>query len=237
MHKDKDGTIKTNWVGWDNKDKCPLCGSEGKDIANIWKKGHNRRHGIILETGLSYCEKCFVTPECEEHWKKWWAEQWQKQEEQCEENWEKYGVYTNVGGYYGVPSFHFGYAKTEEGLKPYLQVYPDCPRYKLEREVFKIRNQYEKIGSNECLNKIKELVQDANVDADYKINIIKGVNDFLNSMEEWKKEQKPCLYCGEPAFTYYCKKIWYPQPNENGETFAAVCQMCDKNKPLNDGRR
>ena len=116
-----DGTIRSTWSGWADKDKCPLCEREGEGIANVWKKGHRRGNGIILETGLSYCKDCAFTPACEEHWKKWWAEQWREEQQRCEENWEKYGVYTNVGGRYGMPSFYFGYAKTPEGLLPYLR--------------------------------------------------------------------------------------------------------------------
>lgn len=230
-------TIRTNWVGWNNEDKCPLCKREGKGIANIWKKGHSRSNGIILESGISYCEECAYTPECESHWKKWWKEKWQKQEQRCEENWEKYGVYTNVGGTYTPVSFYFGYAKTPEGLKPYLQVYPDCPKYKLERDVVAIMHKCDNLGSEDCRKLILELTNNAKVDQALKDIIITRTNQSLDSMDAWKKEQKKCAYCDNMALTYYCKKVWYKEPNEQEETFGVVCETCDKTRPLDDGRK
>lgn len=114
MEMTKDGTIRTAWSGWADADKCPLCEREGPGIANIYRKGHRRGNGIMLETGLSYCEDCYKKPECEIHWQKWWAEEWKSQEQVCEDNWQKHGIYGNCGGYYGIPSMHFGYAKTDK---------------------------------------------------------------------------------------------------------------------------
>lgn len=62
--------ISSNWVNWANENRCPLCDREGDNIANVWKKGHLRSSGIMLEWGLSYCKDCAKTQESENHWKK-----------------------------------------------------------------------------------------------------------------------------------------------------------------------
>lgn len=171
--------IKTDWDSWANTDKCPLCGEEGEKIANVYKKGHCRANGIILETGLSYCKKCSKTPECETHWNNWWAEQWKKQEEFCEDNWEKYGVYTNVVGWLSVPSTYFGYVKTEDGLKPYRIVYPNCPRIKLEKLLATILYDSKKLGVNECKRKAIDLLKNSATDQKYKDSVETKINEFL----------------------------------------------------------
>jgi hypothetical protein len=178
-----EGMIRSTWENWISADKCPLCQREGKDIANVWKKGHCRADGIILETGLAYCKECVDTEAAEEHWKKWWVEQWKEEEKRCEENWAKDGVYTNVGGYFHIPSFYFGYAKTADGLKPYLEVYPDCPRYKLERELMAVRRQFRKTDPDECKKKMVELVESAN--PEHKDEIIASINSFFEVIKRW----------------------------------------------------
>lgn len=187
--------IRTDWVGWDNKDVCPLCKKEGKNIANVYKKGHARKNGAMLESGISYCEDCADTPECEEHWNNWWQSQLNEQEDACEKNWREHGVYTNIGGHFGAPSFYFGYAKTPYGLERYLDVYPDCPRYKLETDVKLLhRNCSKNEDIEECRKKVAEVVRLSDADDKYKAGVIEHTEYFFKFIKEYwdaiaKKEE------------------------------------------------
>jgi len=115
-------------------DECPLCHKQGEGIAKNYKKGHYRADGIVLESGLSYCDECIKTPECEVHWKQWWKDQWAKCEAKAEKNWQEHGVYTNVGGSDG-PSRYFGYVKLKDGrLRPYRYEHPENNRDVFDRD-------------------------------------------------------------------------------------------------------
>lgn len=185
-------TIKSVWGGWANSDKCPLCRKEGKDIACNWKKGHTRANGIMLESGISYCNECIGTKECEEHWKKWWQDQWKKCEKSAEENWKNYGVYTNVGGGMIGPSRHFAYAKDAEGnLRPYSQVFPNCPKDKIEEKLKNYLYRNYDINSEQKILEIDKMISEAvNLDLEYKKLLHQKVLEEIKRTEEYKKKEK-----------------------------------------------
>jgi hypothetical protein len=163
-----------------------MCGRTGKGIANHYKKGHTRRNGLHLESGVCYCEECFNSPECEEHFKKAWAEMWKNCEERAEENWEKYGVYTNVG-HNGGPSFYFGYTKLEDGtLAPYLSVYPDCPKYAFEKKLGELQYKMNPDYSN--VEEVKTTMRKAHTESEapdnFKDMALKDKLDFIDRLVE-----------------------------------------------------
>lgn len=183
-------TIKTDWINWCNKDKCPLCEKEGPGIACVYKKGHGRANGIMLEWGISYCTDCASTVECKKHWSKVWQEAWKESEQRAEDNWNKYGVYTNMGGSLSEVSYYFGYAKTEQGLVPYLSVYPKCSKYILERRL--VNTVYEldrKLNYVQCKERILKVAAESEADQDFKDKVVAKANAWLDGVKEWKDKK------------------------------------------------
>lgn len=172
-------TIRTIWCGWDNKDQCK---KEGKDIACVYKKGHKREF-VWLEWGLSYCEDCYKTKECEEHFQRVWEEKWKQQEERAEANYEKYGVYTNMSGVIFPVSFYFGWTKTHIGFVPYESVYPNCKNSMIEKEIKSIMYDAKHMSFDEKKQKITDLINNSENKDDVKKEFLKSALGFIGILK------------------------------------------------------
>ena len=109
------------WQSYAGNKPCHLC---GEPDAPVYKKGHSRKNGVMLEASQLYCRNCDTNrkEEVQQDFDKWWSEEWTKCEAECEANWQKYGIYGNCwDSMKNQPSTHFGYVKNEDGtFTPYI---------------------------------------------------------------------------------------------------------------------
>lgn len=82
-------------------------------------------------------------------------------------------------------SFYFGYAKTQDGLKPYLDVYPDCPRYKLEKDLGSILRKYNKINGQDQKIQIFDLIEKSGTNKEFKEEVVLNIKYEIESLDEY----------------------------------------------------